>query len=115
MAEALAPTSGWLVLDIGLFRKKFGKNPAILTPCDRVLVVRMLSPRQEQVAELVVRGYSDKRIASELGLCLGSVKEYVKRIGRRLGGEGRPRLKIVRWWFGDRSAVSSSVEQSPAD
>lgn len=58
-----------------------------------------LSPRQEQVARLVILGYSNKRIGKEMGIAESSVVEYLNRMSKRLGGEGKPRIKVFRWWF----------------
>lgn len=60
-----------------------------------------LSPRLREVSRLVVEGHSNKRIASELALSVNTVEEYVLRIARRLPGEGKPRIKIVRWWYSE--------------
>ena len=58
-----------------------------------------LSPRQHEIARLVVQGKSNKGIASELKLSVRSVEEYVLRAAKRLPGDGKPRVKIIRWWF----------------
>jgi len=48
-----------------------------------------MSPRQRQVLELVVKGYSNKQIASELSLAEGTVKVHVAAILRHLGVANR--------------------------
>lgn len=58
-----------------------------------------LSPRQYEVVTLVVRGCSNKAIAKELELSVKTVEEYLQRISGRIGGEGKPRLRIVRWHY----------------
>jgi DNA-binding NarL/FixJ family response regulator len=63
--------------------------------------VRGLSPRQTEVAILVVRGLSNKGIAKETGLALKTVEEYLSRICERLGGEGKPRVRIIRWYYSE--------------
>jgi DNA-binding CsgD family transcriptional regulator len=65
-----------------------------------------LSPRQEQVAALVVRGYSNKAIGKELGLAENSVVQYLDRISKRIPGEGKPRIKVFRWWYEIRNVTS---------
>jgi DNA-binding NarL/FixJ family response regulator len=60
-----------------------------------------LSPRQQEVALLVVRGLSNKAIAKETALSVRSVEEYLSRICKRLGGEGKPRVRIIRWYYSD--------------
>jgi DNA-binding NarL/FixJ family response regulator len=65
------------------------------------LPIRGLSPRQHQVAILVVRGLSNKGIAKECKLSVKTVEEYLTRICERLGGEGRPRVRIIRWYYSE--------------
>lgn len=66
----------------------------------------MLSPRQMQVAELVVRGHSDKGIANSLNLSVRTVNEYIQRISVRIGGVGNPRARIFRWWYSEEREVA---------
>jgi DNA-binding NarL/FixJ family response regulator len=49
----------------------------------------LMSPRQRQVLELVVKGYSNKQIAGELSLAEGTVKVHVAAILRHLGVANR--------------------------
>jgi DNA-binding NarL/FixJ family response regulator len=49
----------------------------------------LMSPRQRQVLELVVKGYSNKQIAGELSLAVGTVKVHVAAILRHLGVANR--------------------------
>jgi len=58
-----------------------------------------LSPRQYQVALLVVEGLSNKAIAKRLALSPYTVEVYLTRICERLPGEGKPRVKIIRWYY----------------
>ena len=44
-----------------------------------------LPPRQRQVLDLIAQGYSDKEIARELGLGLGTVKVHVAIVYQKLG------------------------------
>jgi two-component system nitrate/nitrite response regulator NarP len=48
-----------------------------------------LTPRQYQVAILVARGLSNKEVARELRLVVGTVKLYVHTIFRKLGVKSR--------------------------
>jgi DNA-binding NarL/FixJ family response regulator len=43
-----------------------------------------LSPREQQVIELLVKGYSYKEVASQLGISTGTVGTYVTRIYEKL-------------------------------
>ena len=44
-----------------------------------------LTPRQREIAELVAGGYSDKQIASAVGLHENTVGWHITRIGVKLG------------------------------
>src|SRR5436190_6333599 len=48
-----------------------------------------LSPREEQLVELAVRGYTSEGISNALGISLGSVNTYWVRIGMKVEVEGR--------------------------
>lgn len=65
-----------------------------------------LSPRQQQIAELVLRGLSNKAIAEELGLTEGSVEQFLHRINQRLGGARKPRCRILQWWYSHEARLS---------
>src|ERR1051326_1361757 len=43
-------------------------------------IVEQLTPRQREVAALIASGLSNKQIARQLGLTLGTVKHYVHQI-----------------------------------
>lgn len=57
---------------------------------------KILSPREVQIAVLISRGLSNKDIARELGLSLGTVKIHVHNIFQKLGEKSRHRI-IVRY------------------
>jgi two-component system, NarL family, nitrate/nitrite response regulator NarL len=57
---------------------------------------KILSPREVQIALLISRGLSNKDIARELGLSLGTIKIHVHNIFRKLGEKSRHRI-IVRY------------------
>jgi DNA-binding NarL/FixJ family response regulator len=48
-----------------------------------------LTPREFQVAMLVARGLTNKEIARQLGLSIGTVKLHVHNILRKLGATKR--------------------------
>ncbi len=50
---------------------------------------KLLSNREFMVALLVARGFSNKKVASELGLSDGTVKVHLKRIFQKLGAKRR--------------------------
>jgi len=53
-----------------------------------------LTPREQQVALLIVRGLSNKEVARELGLSAGTVKLHVHRIFQKTGVRNRYSLII---------------------
>jgi DNA-binding NarL/FixJ family response regulator len=57
-----------------------------------------LTPRQEQVARLLVRGLEDKQIAVVLNLSVPAVKDRVQQIFNKLGVRTRSAVavKILR-------------------
>jgi DNA-binding NarL/FixJ family response regulator len=77
------------------------EHPIPLTPDE-------LRPRQRQVVALVARGFTDKRIAAELGIEYNTVRVHVAAIAYRLHltGEYHTRVGIARWWYeSSRSAA----------
>ena len=58
-----------------------------------------LSPRQQEIAALVVEGLSNKAIGKRLNLSHHSVGTYLYRMGKRIEGQGSPRAKAFRWWY----------------
>lgn len=55
-----------------------------------------LSPRECQIVPLVAAGKLNKEIAHELGLSVGTVKEYMFRIMRKLSFTNRTELAV---WY----------------
>lgn len=51
-----------------------------------------LSGQLVRVLELLIQDYSDKEIASDLGISASTVKYYLARIGRQTGTRGRVQL-----------------------
>jgi DNA-binding NarL/FixJ family response regulator len=51
-----------------------------------------LTPREQEVAALVVDGLADREIAGSLHLSHHTVSQYVKRIYRKLGVDSRVAL-----------------------
>lgn len=54
-----------------------------------------LTPRETEVARLVVRGMSRKGIARELGISVHTVDEHIQTAAAKLPGAGPPKLKLV--------------------
>lgn len=53
-----------------------------------------LSLREKQLVELVQQAKSNKEIAYEMSLTVGSVKEYMHRVFRKLGVRNRTELAM---------------------
>jgi two-component system, NarL family, nitrate/nitrite response regulator NarL len=53
---------------------------------------KALSPRERAVALLIVGGLSNKEVAGELGLSIGTVKVHVHNIFQKLGINNRRHL-----------------------
>ncbi len=53
------------------------------------MLKKNLSPREEQIVDLCVRGLTNEAIAHELGLSVGTVNTYWLRIKFKVGGTGR--------------------------
>ena len=54
-----------------------------------------LSERQDQVARLLVRGLSDKQIASVLNLSLPAEKSHVQQIFNKVGVRRRSAVAVI--------------------
>ena len=77
------PGGPGLVSVLELERDRPGIAPALLAP---------LTPREREVAILVVDGLADREIAERLFLSHHTVSQYVKRIYRKLGVDSRVAL-----------------------
>lgn len=58
-----------------------------------------LSKRQREVAERVAKGFSNKRIALDLGLSIRTVEEHLRLAASRLPRDGRPQRERILLWF----------------
>jgi DNA-binding CsgD family transcriptional regulator len=65
--------------------------------------VEPLSPREQQVALLVARGFSNIEVAHELGIKDGTVKLHVQKIFLKLGVRNRYGMAMA-YLFGVRPA-----------
>jgi DNA-binding CsgD family transcriptional regulator len=70
-----------------------------------------LSQREQQATALAARGYSNKRIASALGLSTGSVSTLLYRAARKWGAGSRT-LLIQEWRKRDESAGLDPMDPS---
>ena len=65
-----------------------------------VELFEMLTPRQAEVAELIVAGQSNRDIAKALGISIGTVKDHVHAILQRLGMPSRQAVMAAARGFG---------------
>src|SRR5690606_18906424 len=65
-------------------------------PADLMLAQQAtpLTPREQAVAALVARGLSDKEIAEQLTLQVGTVKVHVKSLLRKFGAANRTQFAL---------------------
>ena len=80
------PDGGGLITVLELEREAAGVAPGLLAP---------LTPREREVALLVVDGLADREIAESLCLSHHTVSQYVKRIYRKLDVDSRVALTRV--------------------
>lgn len=58
--------------------------------------LKILSPREIEILELIGNGYTSKKVAEKLNLSVHTVRTYVKKIKRKLKVEGYRGL--VPWY-----------------
>src|ERR1700676_2199392 len=81
--EAVCPTS----LSIALFRSVADSQFGL--PGMRMQKVHDFSPRQQQLAQLIRQGFSNKELAAQLNLSEQTVKNHVHRMLRKVGAPDR--------------------------
>ncbi len=82
---------------------------ALATQVEAIAVRRRrLSPRESTVLELVVRGYSNKRVAEELGLSSKTIEVHRSHAMRKMGAESLAQLVrqtlTLEWYAAARYA-----------
>lgn len=82
-------------------------EPLPLQPVGGLPSQPALSLRERQLVDLVRQAKSNKEIAFELSLTVGSVKEYMHRVFKKVGV--RSRTELALWSAGQKSAPSSEV------
>ncbi len=65
------------------------RRRVVLVELDRLVADEPLTPRESEVAELVLRGLGNKVIARKLGLQVGTVKIHLHHIYQKLGVPNR--------------------------
>lgn len=61
-----------------------------------------LTPRQQQVAEMVARGMSNKAIAQQTGISRETVNVHIRQAADRVQDEGKPRHKLTMFVLRNR-------------
>jgi DNA-binding CsgD family transcriptional regulator len=76
------------------------------------MAAKELSPREKQIVQLTVDGFTNDGIAHELGLSIGTVNTYWLRIRLKVGGTGRTETiaRIIKE-RSDRALRESNVER----
>lgn len=71
----------------------------------------LLSKREREVLDLLARGTIDKDVAERLGISLGTVRVYRKRMQEKLGVRGSVQCLLVAWRLGeiDLTAAAEAV------
>lgn len=65
-------------------------------------VLRVLSPREQEIAEMVARGWTSKRIAERAFISENTVKQHLKRIFFKLQISNRAELVQTMWAKGEQ-------------
>lgn len=78
-SESGGPTIAISVRELGIEREAFARRYG-------------LSPREAEVAELVLRGYGNPAIASMLGITQATAKRHLTRIFDKIGVDSRTQL-----------------------
>lgn len=73
------------------------------------LIQDRLSPREQQVVQLIVRGFSNLEIASRLGITEATVKAHLTHIFQKLALRGRGQL-VARY----HQSLSPAVREAGA-
>jgi DNA-binding CsgD family transcriptional regulator len=96
-----------------------GDTDAVLRPIRRFLGLRALrrrggpelTVRQQEVAELVARGLTNRELAERLGIEERSAEGHVERIRDRLGF--RSRAQVAAWWVASNDSGLEAPERAP--
>ena len=66
-----------------------------------------VTPRDQQVLDLLVQGFSDKEIAGQLSISPRTVKQHLRTLFLRAGiRDGRKRVKLAIAAFENREVIS---------
>jgi DNA-binding NarL/FixJ family response regulator len=88
-----------------VFDHRVGQEEQIMNHLDQVRV----TPRDQQVLNLLAQGCSNKEIGGELSISSGTVKNHLRRLFCRAGIlDGRKRVKLARYVHEKGSTVMTS-------
>lgn len=87
---------------------------AMQAPSPGTAATKSLSRRELEVLELLARGTIDKEVGRQLGISLGTVRVYRRRIGEKMGVKGVVRSLLVAWHLGeiDLDAIAAEIAAS---
>lgn len=102
--EALLP---WVALGIESCRRA-GAGDGVARRMERRARAWELTPRQTQILELVVRGLSNKEIATALDCSLKTVEAHVGQVLRKAASDSRTAL-AARFWDDARDPASTGA------
>ncbi len=72
-----------------------------------------LTRREVEVAWYVSLNWRNRQIADEMGLAVRTVKSHIYNIGKKLGGCGAPRGRIMRWVWEQEKRGQEEPEPEP--
>ncbi|MCB9994372.1 MAG: response regulator transcription factor [Hyphomicrobiaceae bacterium] len=87
-----------ILIDVAASRS-MGLPVVVAAPAMPGVATNLLTPHQQEVAEHIARGSSNKQIARALGLEVSTVKDHVHAVLTRLGLSSRAQL-ISSWHKG---------------
>jgi FixJ family two-component response regulator len=61
--------------------------------------MKPLTPREQQVAALVAKGYAVKRIAAELRISPKTVDAHIQQAAQRIPGDASPLHRLTLWFY----------------
>lgn len=65
-----------------------------------------LTPREQQVAELIAEGAHRKHIARELGMTIWTVDFHMQNIAKKISGNGRLNARVTRFILASSSTAA---------
>lgn len=68
-----------------------------------------LTPREAEIARMIARGWSRKRIADKLGISIRTVDAHIANAAGRLPGKGHPKLRLVLFVIEERKREGSAA------